>query len=240
MAQRSAPSPSESSLGKTIQLNRECVSGEATDSAVFIQGRYRILQTLGEGAFGRVLHAEDCRLERSVAIKQLRSDRLDPDSRARFSREAKILAALDHPNVVPIYDADILADPLFLVMKYVSGSTLRKVASRVELDEEWILGITRQLAAGLAYIHQHGVVHRDIKPDNIILENDERPVLVDFGLSRSSTEADSLTQSGRVLGTLAYMAPEAFAWRLLGEIGPLFTRGDALFSGLQRTLLLRQ
>lgn len=229
MAQRSTVEPSCLDFEPTVELAKaECVSGEDTDSAVFLQGRYRIVETLGEGAFGKVLHAEDCRLERRVAIKQLRSDRLDEDSRARFSREAKILARMDHPNVVPIYDADILADPLYLVMKYVSGSTLKQVACRIEPDEDWILDITKQLATGLAYIHQHGVVHRDIKPENIILENDERPILVDFGLSRSGHGAESLTESGRVLGTLIYMAPEA----LHGNYSPssdLYSLGATLY-----------
>lgn len=196
---------------ETRRLERLEQSETATASQMWIADRYATRRKLGSGGFGDVYLAEDTQLHRRVAIKQIRSDRLDATTRDRFLREARALAALDHRNIVPIHDAQLQREPVFLVMKWIEGRSLRDLIRMDRTwEEDWLLRVVRELAGGLQHLHQHGVLHRDLKPGNVLLDSDERPVIVDFGLAALDSSS-SLTQTDVVVGTWLYMAPEALA-----------------------------
>ncbi len=188
-------------------------------------GRFALLEEVGRGGMGRVVRAYDSRLRREVAIKLVRTRA--GDAVARALREAQALAQLNHPNVVAVYDAGQIAGELFIAMEYVQGATLRKWLESERSPDE-ILQAFRDAGRGLAAAHRAGLVHRDFKPDNVLLGDDGRVRVVDFGLARADRSGDSgppvaidapsdessprveddLTEAGIVLGTPAYMAPE--------------------------------
>lgn len=168
---------------------------------------------LGAGGMGRVFRAHDDRLGRDVAVKVLRPETAaDPDFRARFAREARTLARLEHPGIVGIYDFGTSpAGESYIVMQLVSGGSL---AERLPLPAGEAVVIARQLCDALAYAHARGVIHRDIKPENVLMSEDGRAKLSDFGIARllePSAGDGPLTRPSLVLGTPGYMAPEARA-----------------------------
>jgi serine/threonine protein kinase len=176
-------------------------------------GRYHILEQLGEGGMATVYKAYDTRLERNVAVKVLRTDQFIPAQLQmvlqRFEREAKSLAKLSNPNIVNILDFGEHEGMPYLVMEYLPGGTLKKkMGSAVPWREA--LRILLPVAHGLAYAHSHGVIHRDVKPANILLNEDDRPVLTDFGIAKllEAPGGHTLTGSGVGIGTPEYMAPE--------------------------------
>ncbi|HEX4718119.1 MAG TPA: serine/threonine-protein kinase, partial [Thermoleophilaceae bacterium] len=168
------------------------------------QGRYRLDEVIGRGGMAIVWRASDLQLERDVAIKII-SDVLADDPRfvARFEREARLAAGLNHPNLVKIFDFSGEDERPCLVMEYVPGGTLVQARGRA-LD---VAALARDLLDAVAHIHAAGILHRDIKPANVLLGNDGSPRLTDFGIARGE-ETSSLTQTGQVLGTLRYIAPE--------------------------------
>jgi serine/threonine-protein kinase len=173
----------------------------------------RTLAELGQGGMGRVFRAHDDRLGRDVAVKVLRPETAaDPDFRARFAREARTLARLEHPGIVGIYDFGTTpGGESYIVMQLVSGGSL---AERLPLPAGEAVVIARQLCDALAYAHARGVVHRDIKPENVLMSDDGRAKLSDFGIARLLEPAAGdgpLTRPSLVLGTPGYMAPEARA-----------------------------
>jgi formylglycine-generating enzyme required for sulfatase activity/predicted Ser/Thr protein kinase len=173
-------------------------------------GKYQLLEQIGEGGFGVVYRARDAQLEREVALKLLHAHLASaPDFVERFRREAKMAAALHHPNIVTMIDVGEQAGRYFLVMEYIPGpslSALLKEKGALPLSQA--LAILRPLAQALDYAHAQGIIHRDVKPANILLaEGGKRPVLTDFGLVKSTTE-DTSTTTGILLGTVEYMAPE--------------------------------
>jgi serine/threonine protein kinase len=167
-------------------------------------GRYRLEAVLGRGGMAIVWRATDQQLERPVAIKII-SDVLATDPRfvARFEREARLAAALSHENLVKVFDFSIESERPFLVMEYIPGGTLAE-ARDDGLDAE---ALARELLDAVAHIHAAGILHRDIKPANVLLDADRSPRLTDFGIARSE-ETTGLTQTGQILGTLRYIAPE--------------------------------
>ena len=173
-------------------------------------GRYRLGEPIGSGGMALVYLAEDCELGRRVAVKLL-ADNLaaDEDFRARFLREAQLAARLSHPNIVHVYDLG--RDPSgrpFIVMEYVEGTTLAMLLEREgALSLQRVLAIGRDCCAGLAYAHAAGLVHRDLKPHNLLCDRDGRVKIADFGIARSIDAAD-ITLAGSVLGTAGYLAPE--------------------------------
>lgn len=179
-----------------------------------VRERYRLLSVLGEGGMGTVFLAEDLRLPREVAIKIVRLERTDdPGVRLRFVREANTLARLSHPGVTALFDAGELEDgSLFLVMERLRGRDLGGVLARDGRGSPaQVAEVVRQVGAALAAAHRAGVVHRDVKPENIVLTGERgklRAKVVDFGLARAPEAGRALTRTGTVVGTPAFMAPE--------------------------------
>ena len=184
---------------------------------------YEVQDALGRGGMGEVFRARDTKLGRDVAIKVLpEAVAADPERRARFEREARTLAALNHPNVAQIYGLEEADDVRFLVMEYVEGLDLQKrLENDGPLDPDEATALAVQMAAGLEAAHDQGIVHRDLKPANVMVTSEGQVKVLDFGLARAfageSTEEDpslsptitaAMTQAGTVLGTAAYMSPE--------------------------------
>ena len=170
---------------------------------------YRILSTLGAGGMGVVYKAEDLRLRRPVAIKILNPGAMDdPETRQRFLLEARAASALDHENICAIHQIDETDDQqMFLVMGYYDGETLRQKIDNSAYDPGTTLTIAGQICSGLGYAHQCGIVHRDIKPTNIMITRREQVKILDFGLVKMEGN-DELTLPNSVLGTIKYMSPE--------------------------------
>jgi tetratricopeptide (TPR) repeat protein len=178
----------------------------AGPGAELIDGRYRLERLIGIGGMASVWKGRDRRLDRPVAVKIL-SDALaaDPDFVARFRREAQVAARLSHPNLVKVFDYDPEGRPC-LVMEYVPGGTLADTANRPGTAVE-VEALAIQLLGALEHIHAAGIVHRDVKPANVLIGRDGRALLTDFGVAQPE-DATRLTRTGQVIGTLAYMAPE--------------------------------
>jgi len=197
-------------------------------------GRYQLSKLLGEGAMGRVYLASDPELVRDVAIKVLRLDQAGSAKDAyiaRFRNEARAAARFNHPNVVSVHDAgvDATLGP-YLVYEYIPGSTLRATLDRGRLDTATLLRVVRGVAAALDALHAARIVHRDVKPDNILLAPDGRVKLTDFGIARVPDVA--LTRDGQFLGTPAYAAPEAIARGEYSHRGDLFSFAAVTFEAL--------
>lgn len=173
-------------------------------------GQYRIDRQLGSGGMATVYRAYHARLNRMVAIKVMHQAFVqDRGFIARFEREAQIVASLEHPNIVPIYDFAEHEGQPYLVMKYIEGRTLKTLMEREDgVSLDLILRILPPLADALDYAHRRGVLHRDIKPSNIILDKDGTPYLTDFGLARLAQLGESTLSSDVLLGTPHYISPE--------------------------------
>jgi serine/threonine protein kinase len=194
-------------------------------------GRYQIEQVIGAGGMGIVLKGFDTNLNRPVAVKVLAPHLAHSGAaRQRFAREARAAAAVVHEHVVAIYNVESEQETPFLVIQYVPGRSLQdRVDQEGPLSAKEILRIGRQAAAGLAAAHAQGVIHRDVKPANILLENGvERALLTDFGLARAADDA-SLTHSGIVAGTPHYMSPEQARGESADGRSDLFSLGSVLY-----------
>jgi serine/threonine protein kinase len=173
--------------------------------------RYQVIKQLGAGAMGVVWEAEDTHLHRRVALKFVKPEGVDDAAlRKRLLREARALAQVRHPNVVAVYDAGESDDEVCLVLELVTGGNARAWRAAKPRTMQEILGVWRQAAAGIAAVHRAGIVHRDIKPDNVFVAEDHRVMVGDFGLARGDVmdTTTSLTVSGAVIGTPLYMSPE--------------------------------
>jgi len=209
------------------------VSG--TTAQTFAGGRYRVERTLGRGGMATVFLAEDAELGRNVAVKVLDGGHEDdPDAGRRFRREARTAASLQHPNVVAVYDAGEEDGRLFIVMECVPGEGLDSVLAREgRLEPQLVLGLADQAASGLGYAHSAGVVHRDVKPANLLLREDGVLKVSDFGIARSATDhTTQLTQAGTILGTAAYLAPEQARGEAAGPPADVFALGVVLYEAL--------
>jgi serine/threonine protein kinase len=177
--------------------------------------RYQLEHRLGHGGMATVYRARDLKLDREVAIKLLADNFAgDDEVRKRFSREARLAARLDHPNVVQVFDVGEDEDRPFIVMEHVAGGTLedRLNRRRRSLDRDEALRLLGQLCEGLGHAHAKKLVHRDIKPQNLLLrESDDFLKITDFGIARAAEETTRLTRPGKVIGTDRYMAPEQLA-----------------------------
>lgn len=195
-------------------------------------GKYRIVERLGSGGMGVVYKAYDDGLRRWVAIKTLsRTLSGAVVARRRFMREARAAAAVRHPNVVTIHAVEEQDGVPFIVMEYIEGCTLRDLRRDAQtLTPLHILKISVQVAAGLAAAHVQGVIHRDVKPGNIMLEGEDRVVLTDFGLARAAIDNVELTSGAMPLGTPAYMSPEQVNGSTVDARSDLFSFGCVLYA----------
>jgi serine/threonine protein kinase len=208
---------------------------------VFQQGRYRVLKKLGAGGMGTVYLAEQVRIERKVALKVLRRPEEDGDSFIRrFHHEARLAGAINHARVVTIYDFGEMDDGnLFLVMEYVPGDTLKTVIQQerpLPVQRAVMLGL--QLAEALRAVHQAGVLHRDVKPENVVVREGDEIKLMDFGIARqldseAQTELTHLTRTGMLIGSPQYMAPEQIDGRgAISQQTDIYAWGTVLYEML--------
>ncbi len=214
-------------------------------------GRYQILGEIGRGAMGVVYKAADPMLNRTVAIKTI-SMTADPEERAdyekRFYQEAKAAGGLSHPNIVTIYDIGHAGELVYMAMEYIGGVELRTLLAGERLDPGVALDIAAQVADGLAYAHSRGIIHRDIKPANIMVVREGPAKIMDFGIARMR-QSDVKTQTGFLLGSPKYMAPEQLLGKPIDHRCDLFALGVLLyemavgaspFSGADITQLMYQ
>ena len=204
-------------------------------------GHYRIDDKLGEGGMGVVYKARDTHLDRPVAIKVLPPERVaDPERKRRFVQEAKAASALNHPNIVHIYDIDTASGVDFIAMEYVEGKTLNDVIGRKGLKLGESLTYAVQIADALAAAHAVGIVHRDIKPSNIMVSEKGLVKVLDFGLAKLVEQAEDdpsaptqtmrpRTEEGTIVGTAAYMSPEQAEGKKVDARSDIFSFGSVLY-----------
>ena len=215
-------------------------------------GHYRIDGTIGRGGMGTVYRATDTRLDREVAIKVLPAEVMaDVERRQRFRQEALLAAAFNHPNIATVHDVGDEDGVTFIVMELVRGESLRSLIRDEPLDIGRAIDIAIGIAAGLARAHREGVLHRDLKPDNVVLTDDGVPKILDFGLGKLIEDAEPqggeplaeaptatiqtspyLTRAGHILGTLAYMSPEQLHGRPVDARSDVFSFGVLLYEVL--------
>jgi serine/threonine protein kinase len=217
----------------------------------FFLGKYKLIERLGLGGMGVVFKAEHAPTGRMVAVKVMSRELLaSPVAAARFQREVRVISALNHPRIIAAYDADCVGGTHFLVMEYGQGQDLNRwVKQYGRLPIEWACDCIHQAAEGLQHAHEHGLVHRDIKPDNMLVDGDVqsgRPMLklLDMGLARvidtQGVEQTELTRSGQILGTPDYMAPEQAEDTRAADIrSDIFSLGCTLFRLLTGELPFR-
>jgi serine/threonine protein kinase len=211
-------------------------------------GHYRIGEQLGRGGMGEVYLADALNLHRQVARKVLpESFAADPERMARFQREAKLLASLNHPNIAAIYGLEQAEGKRFLVLELVEGVTLAQRLSKGALPVDEALGICRQIAEGLEAAHEKGVIHRDLKPANVMITEGDKVKILDFGLakalsdetqsvdsSQSPTLTEAMTRPGVILGTAAYMSPEQAKGKAVDKRADIWAFGCVLYECLTR------
>jgi tRNA A-37 threonylcarbamoyl transferase component Bud32 len=198
-----------------------------------LSGRYRLESKLGSGGMSTVYLARDATLERWVAVKVMHREMSDqPDQIERFRREARAVAQLSHPNVVAVIDAGEDGGHPYIVFEYVDGETLKQRIERVgplPVDEATAYAI--EIGRGLSAAHARRLVHRDVKPQNVLIDSEGRAKVTDFGIARS-LEADGLTQTGRVLGTTDYVSPEQAMGRGVDARTDIYSLGVVLYETL--------
>jgi len=202
---------------------------------------FKIIAKLGEGGMGEVYLAEDTKLDRKVAIKVLPTEMAsDPELLARFDREAKAVAALNHPNIVTVHSVEEAAGIHFFTMELVEGETLGRLIPPEGMPIEKFLDLALPVADALAEAHEQGITHRDLKPGNIMVDQKGRAKILDFGLAKlwrstSALEAsqlpteDAMTQEGMILGTCAYMSPEQAQGQTVYPPSDVFSLGIVLY-----------
>jgi TolB-like protein/cytochrome c-type biogenesis protein CcmH/NrfG/predicted Ser/Thr protein kinase len=205
---------------------------------------YRILEKLGAGGMGVVYKAEDTRLGRTVALKVLPPERVaDPDRKRRFVQEARAASALNHPNIITIYDIDEVEGVHFIAMEYVDGETLDRLIAHHGLPVEKTLAYAVEMAAALAKAHSAGIVHRDLKPTNVMVTNEGLVKILDFGLAKLTEAAPAgesetvatagpRTEEGMILGTVGYMSPEQAEGKPVDARSDIFSFGSVLYEML--------
>ena len=204
---------------------------------------YKVLEKIGQGGMGTVYRAQDTTLDREVAIKVLPEQfTQDPQRLARFEREAKLLASLNHPNIAAIHSFEHSDDIHFLVLELVEGETLAERVAKGPLPVEEALEVCRQITEGVEAAHEKGVIHRDLKPANVKMTPEGKVKILDFGLakafeaetsdidiSQSPTLTEEMTRAGAILGTAAYMSPEQAKGKSVDRRADIFAFGCVLY-----------
>src|SRR6516165_6165959 len=215
-------------------------------------GNYEILEEIGRGGMGVIYRARQRHSRRIVALKRIGSYQADSrDTLERFRREAEAAASLDHPNILPIYEVGQGEDGLpFFSMKYAAGGSLQTAEPALRSEPRECVRLMAKVARAVQYAHDHGVLHRDLKPGNILVDEDDRPYLIDLGLCKSLEATDYPSGDGRPLGTAEYMPPEqargdkhvSFAGDVYGLGATLFTllTGSPPFTGSSPAVVLRK
>jgi serine/threonine-protein kinase len=198
-------------------------------------GRYEIIGELGQGAMGVVYKAKDPLIDRVVAIKTINLNQAleeREEYEARFYQEARAAGRLSHHNIVTIYDVGKSGDVAYIAMEFLQGRELREVLNEKSvLPIAQVLDIVAQVAQGLSYAHEHGIVHRDVKPSNIMIQQDGHVKITDFGIARMASAAVR-TQTGMVLGSPKYMSPEQVMGKLTDQRSDIFSLGVMLYEML--------
>ena len=195
-----------------------------------IKDRYKILELLGEGGMAFVYKAEDRQLKRIVAIKTLKPNYVQQETFVeRFKREAQTVANLNHPNIVQIFDWGIEGEPFF-VMEYIEGNTLTSIiAKKKTISIGDILFIGAQVSDGLQAAHNRGLVHRDIKPGNIMITPSGKVKVTDFGIVSIQNEDSDITKTGSILGTASYISPEQAQGKPVSVESDLYSLGTVMY-----------
>ncbi|WP_040948595.1 Stk1 family PASTA domain-containing Ser/Thr kinase, partial [Gorillibacterium massiliense] len=198
-----------------------------------LSGRYEIIEIIGGGGMALVYRARDILLNRIVAVKVLRPQFVhDEEFIQRFRREGQSAAALSHPNIVSIYDVGQRGDIHFIVMEYVEGTTLNDlIKERAPLQVEEAVNIASQICDALDHAHSNQIIHRDIKPHNILIGRNGRVKVTDFGIARAGASS-SITQTGSVVGSVHYFSPEHAKGTLAGAKSDLYSLGIVLYQML--------
>ncbi|MBA2283148.1 MAG: serine/threonine protein kinase, partial [Acidimicrobiia bacterium] len=205
---------------------------QATPEPDVLAGRYEVGPVIGHGGMGEVRRGRDQRLGRDVAIKFLRADlAAQPEVRARFEHEARAAAALSHPAVVTVFDSGETGDVPYLVMECLPGDTLADRLADGPLDPGRVRTMADDLLGALEAAHALGVIHRDVKPGNVLFTADGRAKLADFGIAKSTDSLDQ-TVTGLVIGTPAYLAPERLAGAAASPASDLYSLGVVLYEAL--------
>src|SRR5437762_7219665 len=204
------------------------VTGDTLIDSVF-DGRYRIVRKLGAGGMANVYLAEDQELGRQVAIKILDGRHAADDQFIeRFRREAKNAAGLSHPNIVSIYDRGEAEGTYYIAMEYLDGRSLKElIVSRGSAPIRTAIEYARQLLGAIGFAHRHGIVHRDIKPHNVLVGPEGRLKVTDFGIARSG--ASQMTEVGSIIGTAQYLSPEQARGAPVDQTSDLYSLGVVLF-----------
>ena len=194
-----------------------------------ICNRYKIIDHLGTGGMATVWLGYDTILDRQVAIKTFKIDANDEDAVKRFNREAKAVTSLSHPNIVSIYDVENEGEFYYLILEYVEGMTLKDyMIKNPRIPIETIVHIAKQIAAGLSHAHQNGIIHRDIKPQNILMNENLTCKITDFGIARAYGDT-TLTQTNQMLGTVYYLSPEQARGNVATAQSDIYSLGILIF-----------
>ena len=195
-----------------------------------VDGRYTVLQRIGSGGMADVWLADDTHLQRRVALKVLHARfAQDGEFVERFRREAEAAAGLQHPNVVAVFDRGDVDGTYYIAMQYLEGRTLKQLID-AGLTPEQAVGLIRQVLEGARFAHRHGVVHRDLKPQNVIVDADGKATVTDFGIARAGVS--EITQAGSVMGTPHYLSPEQAQGFDVTAVSDLYSIGVMLYEAL--------
>src|SRR5438309_8207145 len=198
-------------------------------AGTLIDGRYRLQTRLGSGGMADVFLGEDEQLGRKVALKLLhRRFAEDPDFVERFRREAQSAAGLQHPNIVSVYDRGSFDGTYYIAMEYVPGRSLKQVIRQeAPIDPVRAIDITLQILKAARFAHRHGVIHRDLKPHNALVDESDHVKVTDFGIARAG--ASDMTETGSIMGTAQYLSPEQAQGHAVSETSDLYSIGVILY-----------